>query len=581
MPPVIAYLAQSRAAVSETVDRHGLLRVAVLAAFHIVAIGLMLWSERSLPAAAAFVLTWGLLNFFWIMVLRRPAAAAALSLAMLVVLILLARLKQSVLFMTIDFVDLMIIDKDTFAFLLTVFPNLAWTVAGLVALAVPLLVLIFWGDPFRLRRTSAALGVAGCLAGLAGLSVAAPKDPHNDFVGGEYVSKFARSGTSAIAEYFEHGLFDADAQGDVQAADARVVERFRLGAGDDSCRFTAKPPHIVMVFDESSFDISAVPGVKVPPGYHRHFASSDGKARAFVVEGIGGPSWFTEYNVLTGLSVRSYGRFGDFVTRIAAGRVERGLAYSLRHCGYKTFSLYPFHGAFLSARGFQTTAGIENFLDMKGLGTNTIEADSFYFDAAARVIARERNSGPLFVLAYTAINHFPWTYRYRPDLLPEWRDPGNGIEVDEYLRRQAMSARAYADFEARLARDFPDESFLIVRFGDHLPGFAPYLFDRELDEAARAERFAARDPRFLTTYYAVNTVNYRLPRELSPALDRLEAPYLPLVVLEAAGLPLDATFAEQKRIFQRCHGLFYQCADGAEARRFNRLLIDAGLIKGL
>ena len=58
-------------------------------------------------------------------------------------------------------------------------------------------------------------------------------------------------------------------------------------------------------------------------------------------------------------------------------------------------------------------------------------------------------------------------------------------------------------------------------------------------------------------------------------------PYLPLVILEAAGVPLDASFAEQKRIFQRCNGLFYLCANGAEARRFNRLLIDAGMIKRL
>jgi len=28
-------------------------------------------------------------------------------------------------------------------------------------------------------------------------------------------------------------------------------------------------------------------------------------------------------------------------------------------------------------------------------------------------------------------------------------------------------------------------------------------------------------------------------------------------------------------------GLFYACKDGAEARRFNRLLIEAGMIKGL
>jgi hypothetical protein len=31
----------------------------------------------------------------------------------------------------------------------------------------------------------------------------------------------------------------------------------------------------------------------------------------------------------------------------------------------------------------------------------------------------------------------------------------------------------------------------------------------------------------------------------------------------------------------RCHGVFYACRDGAESRRLNRLLIDAGMIHGL
>jgi hypothetical protein len=38
---------------------------------------------------------------------------------------------------------------------------------------------------------------------------------------------------------------------------------------------------------------------------------------------------------------------------------------------------------------------------------------------------------------------------------------------------------------------------------------------------------------------------------------------------------------DQKKLLQRCGGLFYACAGGAEARLFNRLLINAGLIKGL
>jgi hypothetical protein len=45
-------------------------------------------------------------------------------------------------------------------------------------------------------------------------------------------------------------------------------------------------------------------------------------------------------------------------------------------------------------------------------------------------------------------------------------------------------------------------------------------------------------------------------------------------------LPLDASFAEQKKIFGRCGGPFYR-NNGAEARRFNRLLLNAGLVEGL
>jgi hypothetical protein len=88
------------------------------------------------------------------------------------------------------------------------------------------------------------------------------------------------------------------------------------------------------------------------------------------------------------------------------------------------------------------------------------------------------------------------------------------------------------------------------------------------------------DPRYFTTYYAIDAVNFR-PVDMSSALGTIEGPYLPLIVQEAAGLPLDPSFAEQKKILLRCNGLFYACGDGAEARRFNRMLIDAGLITNL
>src|SRR5207237_3992419 len=197
------------------------------------------------------------------------------------------------------------------------------------------------------------------------------------------------------------------------------------------------------------------PAVKVPAGYGSHFKSFDGVARTFLAESNGGPSWFTEYNVLAGLSTRSFGRCSYFVTRIASGRVERGLPLALRRCGYTTLSLYPAYGAFMGARSFQTSTGIQHFYDARDLGAKGIEPDGFFYDKAVKLIAEQPANTPLFTFVYLAANHFPWETKFRPDLLPSWRGPGNAASVDEYLRRQAMSAGDYASFVAALKKKFP------------------------------------------------------------------------------------------------------------------------------
>jgi len=119
-----------------------------------------------------------------------------------------------------------------------------------------------------------------------------------------------------------------------------------------------------------------------------------------------------------------------------------------------------------------------------------------------------------------------------------------------------------------------------VRFGDHQPAISQKLLEPGIDRATLAKRLMATDPRYFSTYYAIDAVNFR-PKDMSSALDTLDAAYLPIVIQDAAGVPLDPSFAEQKNILLRCQGVLYACSKGAEARRFNRLLIDAGLIKGL
>ena len=316
---------------------------------------------------------------------------------MVVILILLSQFKQDILIMSANFVDVMLIDADTVSFLLTVFPGLAAKVAAVAGIVLPLLALFWWFDPYRVRLRTAALGAVVCLAALSALSLAVPMDREKAFESTDYVSQFARSGTLAVFDLATRGLMEAD---------SAAIDRLSTAA-PVSCTPGQRLPHIILVLDELSFDISAVPGVKVPPGYQSHFRSFDGKERTFLVEGAGGPTWYTEYNVLSGLSARSFGHFAEFVTRIAAGRVTRSLPNALRNCGYHTYSVYPWLGAFLSARNFQKTLGIEHFYDAKDLKTRDVEPDEFYYAFTADLLKRDHANGPMFVFTYLMANHFP------------------------------------------------------------------------------------------------------------------------------------------------------------------------------
>ena len=557
--------------------------VGAIIALHMAALAVLLSTEYGPFAITLSLLAWVFVNCLLLSVLPRPAICAALALVFMVLLIALSHFKFGILQLTLTFLDFLIIDRDTFSFLLSVFPRLQMQLIAAGLVAVPLLWLIWRFDPFRVRRRFALTGVAATAALIAAMAVASPEQAWEPFQGVNHISSLARSGVVAVSRLASTGWIEADPPANGPLSLARDARAAGLPAPREACDTTARRPHIIMLLDESSFDVTAAPDIKVPAGYSDHFKSIDGKQRTMMAESTGGPTWYTEFNVLTGLSARSFGDLKFYVTRIAAGRVTRGLPQALQNCGYKTISLYPTYGDFLSARAFQKAAGVEQFIDMAGMGVNEdMQPDKFYFDHALKVFEREQSSkSPVFMFVYLTANHFPWTDVYRPDLTPPgWKPPGNAAEVDEYIRRQTMTAKDYGEFTARLKRDYPDQSFLVLRFGDHQPAISQKLIEPGIDQKSLAKRLMATDPRYYSTYYAIDGINYR-PHDLSSALETLDAAYIPLVLQEAAGIPLDPSFKEQKRIMLRCNGTFYACRKGTEARRFNRLLIDAGMIKGL
>src|SRR3979409_1007658 len=149
-------------------------RLLAVAAPHLAALAVMLRTETDFGSRVGFLLAWGILNFLWIALLRRPALSGALSLTLVVILVLLSRLKHDIVQMTANFVDLMVIDRDTAAFLFTIFPNLRWSVIGAALVILPLMYALWWLDPFRIRRLPAAAAALACLAAPVGYGVTPP-----------------------------------------------------------------------------------------------------------------------------------------------------------------------------------------------------------------------------------------------------------------------------------------------------------------------------------------------------------------------------------------------------------------------
>src|ERR1051325_11695166 len=140
-------------------------RPTIAAVLHAAAFLILCLTETDLYHFVLFALAWGLLNFAWLAVFRRPGVAAALSLLFVCAVIVLSWFKINVTWATLSFFDFVIVAPDTFRFLTEAYPQLRLELPLATLLVALMLAWIWRRDPFTVRRRTAAVGGAGCLAG--------------------------------------------------------------------------------------------------------------------------------------------------------------------------------------------------------------------------------------------------------------------------------------------------------------------------------------------------------------------------------------------------------------------------------
>jgi hypothetical protein len=426
-------------------------------------------------------------------------------------------------------------------------------------------------DATRVGRRHAACALAALAVVAWSAEAARGQRRHTEFYfENAYVTFFYASWAETLEALWRGSL--------IEAGPLPAGRRFDVQA---SCAPAVRPPHIILIHQESVVPPALFPALRYDRSLDAFFRSFDGRLNKLRVETFGGASWLTEFSVLAGLSTQSFGGMRQAVQHVMAGGVKDALPQVLARCGYRTVMFYPMLHRFLGAGRFFEATGIGEIFDAKAQGAKRPnERDRFYYANALAEIGRHvrRSEQPLFVYIQTMAAHGSYDYVYEPEVAVPGGGPGTHPQMSEYLRRLAMGRADYDAVRAELARRFPGEKFLILNYGDHQPTATRTLLGFDAN-ASIEDILASGGDAARTTYYAVDAVRYRPPP--LPGLESLDVAYLGTVLIEAAGLPLPDSYRERRRLMLLCAGRYHDCPAREEVLRFHRRLIASGLMKAL
>ncbi len=501
---------------------------------------------------------------------RRVLFPTALVAVLVAVVVIAATIKYSYMGMVLHAYDVAfyLMSPDTLWYLWIDFRK---ELIVLMVLTVAIIAGGYWlyrFDPTRVSRPVAGVAVAVLFTTSLVADHYRGQRPHTLFYWDAlFVSSFYSSWAETAATLWRGQLIEASAHNGSLKPFAEAI----------GCPVNSKPPHIILIHQESAVPPSLFPSIKYDPSLDPLFLSGDGKKHLLRTETFGGASWLTEFSVLAGVSTYSFGGMRTFVQSMMQGKVRDSVPQSLERCGYKNVMFYPVPKQFVSSGKFYASIGFGEINDFKAQNsTRYNERDRFYYGNALDRLERHLNasSAPLFSFILTSATHLPYTTPHSPEVRVPGGGPGTPPEMNEYLRRLSLARIDLEWFRTELKRRFPNQRFLIVQYGDHQPIVTRPLLG--FDGVESQDIIMSPESKGFLTYYAAEGINYKMPS--LPDVDVLDVPYLGTLTLKLAGLPLSEANQERLRLMERCGGRYYTCANSSEILAFHRRLIDSGLL---
>jgi phosphoglycerol transferase MdoB-like AlkP superfamily enzyme len=559
--------------------------------------GLSPWTCYGIAAAIAICAGY----FFWHYegTWENIAFAVGISLALIAVLTLLTRrlmfsvaavmllctvvsvaasIKRETMNMVVHAYDLFfyLSSWSTLHFLATEYPGLVAKALLAISAVLGIAVLAFRYDSSRTSGRPAFIAlVAASVLATWGWANKGERRHMQFYFENLYVSSFYASWGETVSALWNGTILEAAPRGSTPLAALTAPQ---------SCRPVEKPPHIILIHQESVVQPSLFPGLGYDKSVDAMFKSYDGALRTMRVETYGGASWLSEFSILAGVSTQAFGGMRQFVQTFTVNKLKDTLPQRLAQCGYRNVVVYPMMRNFVSNDKFYNSIALNEIIDMGAMKAKTAqERDKFYYGFALAEMDKhfKTSQQPLFTYIQTMSAHWPYDFAYEKDEQVAGGAPGTHPEMHEYLRRVSLAKRDYDGLIADLKQRFPTERFLIVHYGDHHPSSTRMMLGFKDNTEVEDVKLDENSLGYIT-YFALDGLNYQVaerdPTRTMPRSEAIDIPYLGAIVQAAAGLPQSDATKERLRLMQACKGRYNSCADRSKILSFHRRLIDAGII---
>jgi len=335
----------------------------------------------------------------------------------------------------------------------------------------------------------------------------------------------------------------------------RAVAEQLIGQSADALRqHLAMPnaavlPDIVVIQSESFFDPSIMKGYAhddLTPNLRR--LARQGTSGALHVPTFGGGTIRTEFEVLTGLSLRYFDNLQFPYLQIGRKPLP-SLVHVLDEHGYVTVAVHGNDPTFWNRSTAFKTLGFQRFVSQSAFPPDAPNDGKYMADSAMtdEIMRQLKDSGPpQFVFAISIEAHGPYDVEPKDTAARDAIPVPPGIEgkdkreLQTYLYHMQHADEELGRLAAQLARR--QRPTLLLFYGDHLPGLAgSYRIDGFVngqDMLAQAGTWLLVDPRANGNAVHMDTASWLLPGKLLAAAGIHDDPYFALT--ELVGPPLAA-----------------------------------------